>query len=637
VAGAAATSQPPAQLVRATVEFLRKHAPFDEMDQPALALIAERARLGYYPKGAIVLAPERGAAKTLFIVQRGLVRARAPDAPAAEAGEQFTVGEMFSISATLATRPPTRTYEVLEDLFCYELDADTVQALLRTSPRFARFCTLYTDSLLQTAWRTLRARFSAAAGEDRPLMRPLSTAIQRAPVTCPPDTRLRDALGVMQAQRVGAIIIVGADGAPRGIFTERDLVRHAAAGELDSNQPISAFMTPDPFSLPATATLYEAALAMAQRGIRHLLVCEGGALVGVISERSLFALQRLSLREVSTAIDLARDVSGLTAAAGEIRSLARSLLAQGVNAEPLTQLIATLNDRLTERVLTLEAVRHELGGIRFCWLALGSEGRHEQTFASDQDNAIIFESDGAPDTARARLLPFARAVNETLDACGFPLCAGEIMARNPKWCLAAAEWRERFGDWVRNPDPQALLNANIFFDFRPLWGEVALAHGLHDWLSDITRGDQRFLRMMAENALLSQPPLGFFGDFLKSGEGAERGTIDLKIQGTRVFSDAARVFALAAGTTAQNTAARLRHAGAVRHVPQEETEAVIGAFYFLVMLRLQHQHLAPAGQTTGNRIDPHALNELDRQILKEALRQARKVQKRLALDYQLRA
>jgi CBS domain-containing protein len=374
---------------------------------------------------------------------------------------------------------------------------------------------------------------------------------------------------------------------------------------------------------------------MARHGVRHLLVCDGRKLAGVVSERSLFALQRQSMREVVAAIEVAHDLEGLQRAAAEIRALARGMLAQGVSAEPLTQLIATLNDRLAERILALEAARHDLGGVRFCWLALGSEGRHEQTFSSDQDNAIVFDADRPADAVRARLLPFADAVNVTLDACGFPLCKGDIMARNPRWCLAAAEWRMRFGEWIRNPHPEALLNANIFFDFRPLWGEAALAGDLRTWLSAVTSDDQRFLRMMAQNALESRPPLGFFGDVQTSGEGAEAGTIDLKVQGTRIFTDAGRIFALATGADVQNTAARLRHAGAVRKVPVEETEAVVDAFYFLVLLRLRHEHLDSPDGPRRPRIVPRTLNELDRRILKEALRLATKVQQRLALDFQL--
>jgi len=631
----AAATTPPPQLARATVDFLRRYAPFNEMDEASLAFVATRAKLGYYAAGASAVGPHSGPARTLFIVQRGHVRAHAPAAPAEGAGFEFGPGEMFPINAVLGARATTRDYAATEDLFCYELDAPDVQWLLGASPPFQRFCARHVDSLLQQERRALRATYAAQAVTDRPLLQPLASAIRRAPVTCAPETPLRQALERMQAQRIGAIVIVDADGAPLGIFTERDLVRHAAGGDLALADPISRYMTREPIHLPATATLYEAALAMARRGVRHLLVCDGGRLAGVVSERSLFALQRQSMREVIAAIEVAGDPDALQRAASEIRALARGMLAQGVGAEPLTQLIATLNDRLAARILALEAARHDLAGIRWCWLALGSEGRHEQTFASDQDNAIVFDADGPAEAVRARLLPFAAAVNATLDACGFPLCKGDIMARNPKWCLAAAEWRVRFGEWIRNPHPEALLNANIFFDFRPLWGESALADDLRAWLSAMTRDDQRFLRMMAQNALESRPPLGFFGGVQTSGEGAEAGTLDLKVQGTRIFTDAARIFALATGAEVQNTGARLRHAGSVRRVPAEETEAVVEAFYFLVLLRLRHEHLdSPAGPRKP-RIDPRALNELDRRILKEALRLATKVQQRLALDFQL--
>jgi CBS domain-containing protein len=286
----------------------------------------------------------------------------------------------------------------------------------------------------------------------------------------------------------------------------------------------------------------------------------------------------------------------------------------------------------------LEASRHDVAGIAFCWLALGSEGRHEQTFATDQDNAILFAAEpGEEEGLRQRLLPFARAVNETLDACGFPLCKGNIMASNPEWCLAEAEWRERFGRWIRAPLPDALLNATIFFDFRPLWGEAELARRLREWLRESTRDDERFLRMMAANAMQTEPPLGFFGDIVTSGEKGRRGTVDLKAQGSRVITDVARIYALASGVDAPNTAARIRGAGQKLRIREEETEAVVDAFYFLLLLRLQHQHDrdAEGGTVEANRINPRDLNELDGRILKESFRQARKLQRRLALDYRL--
>jgi CBS domain-containing protein len=204
------------------------------------------------------------------------------------------------------------------------------------------------------------------------------------------------------------------------------------------------------------------------------------------------------------------------------------------------------------------------------------------------------------------------------------------MAGNPECCLSSGEWRERFDGWVRDPAPEALLKANIFFDFRPIAGESGLADDLRAWLRERAKGSERFLKVLALNALQTEVPLGFFGNLLTGGEGAEAGTLDLKIQGTRVITDAARIYALASGVDDTNTGARLRAAGEALGVAAAEVEAVAEAFYQLLLFRLKNQL---ENGRAPNRLAPRKLNEFDRRVLKESLRQARRLQQRLALDY----
>ena len=64
-----------------------------------------------------------------------------------------------------------------------------------------------------------------------------------------------------------------------------------------------------------------------------------------------------------------------------------------------------------------------------------------------------------------------------------------------------------------------------------------------------------------------------------------------------------------------------------------ETEALVHAFFIIQGLRLGNQAGLGAAEDHANRLDPDALNELDRRILKEAFGQARNLQTRLALDY----
>ena len=303
----------------------------------------------------------------------------------------------------------------------------------------------------------------------------------------------RDVLRTMQNRKIGSMLIIDGEERPIRIFTRHDVLDRVALAHCDLMRPISGVMTPNPLTLPAEASVYEAALLIANRGIRHIPVCDDHRLMGVVTERDLFELQRVSVRGINRTIAEAHSIENLQRAAADIRRLARSMLGQGVSAEHMTQIISTLNDALVRQVLDIESSQHDLQGIRWSWLAFGSEGRYEQTISTDQDNGLIYDcSTATPDAVRARLLPFAQTVNRALDACGFPLCRGNIMAGNPHWCLSLEEWRERFDQWVANTYPQALLSAVIFFDFRNLYGDETLADNLREHLISSARGTAAF-------------------------------------------------------------------------------------------------------------------------------------------------
>jgi CBS domain-containing protein len=339
-------------------------------------------------------------------------------------------------------------------------------------------------------------------------------------------------------------------------------------------------------------------------------------------------MQRLSLKQVSTAVRSAADVATLKLVAQDIRRFARNLLSQGVQARQLTALVSHLNDVLTQRLLELLAPRHGVPLESLCWLALGSEGRGEQTVATDQDNALILP-DGIDADARARALAFGRSVNLALAECGYPLCRGGVMAGEPGCCLTLREWRERFSHWIEHGAPQDLLNASIYFDLRPLAGDPGLAERLHEEVLESARRTPRFLKQLALNALAHGAPLNWLGGI----DTAEDGTVDLKLQGTAIFVDAARIYSLAHGVAATNTRERLEAVGTRLGLSPSEYEAWVGGFEFLQMLRLRIQ-LEGEGGAHPNRAAPSALNDIDRRILKESFRLARMLQQRLRLDYE---
>jgi CBS domain-containing protein len=603
-----------------------------------LRLLASRLKLRYFARGAAIITPESGAVQELFIIQRGAVEGTPVVFPSYHpTAVTLGPGESFPIGALIGKRATTLRYAAAADTFCYVLAERDFHEVMAASQAFHSFCTQRLAHLLEQSAREMRDSFAARAGQELGMNSPLSLAVRRAPVVLASTARVRDTLAVMKARRIGSVVLVDEGMHPVGIFTQTDVLDRVALAGCSLEAPISQVMTRNPVSLPHTATIADAAHRMAREGFRHILVMDGERLGGVISERDLFALQRRSAQGLRKEIAQADTREWLAFAAREAAGLSGTLLAQGIGAEPLMQLVTAMNDAITQRAVDLARANHDIADLGFCWIGLGSEGRMEQTLATDQDNAIIFANDppGGVEAARERLLAFAAEVNDILAECGFPLCVGGIMARNPLWCLTAAEWRERFDDWMRNANPKALLNAAIFFDLRPLYGDEELAVELQEFLVESVPRRPAFLRQMAVNALEVRPPVGFFSDIPLGQETG--GLLDLKLHASRPIVDCARILTLAAGVTLTSTTERLRVAGPAMRMSRDEVGASVGAFHFVQMLRLRRQEEARAlGEARDlNRVDPDTLNSLDRRILKEALRQARKLQNRVALEYQL--
>lgn len=626
----------PPLIYQAVREFLGRHAPFSRMQEAAFQFLIPRLKLAHFPKDSVIVDRQGDPFPPFHIIQSGSVSSvtagldTLPD-------RILTSGECFPVGALSAGGQPTRTYRALEDVFAYQLGVDDFNRLRRLSPEFESYCTAAVTVLAQQSLAELQRHYAQVAADQQSMTRPLSEIVAREPVTCSAATPLLEALTRMRDSAVRSIIVVDPHDAPIGVFTLNDLRDRVVLQQLPLDTPIEQVMTRRPLTLAAEATAAEAMQQMAAGGFHQMIVTDRGRVFGTVAEHDLFALQRVSLRQIHHAIRSSRTIAALAHVAGDIRNLAHNLLAQGVSAEPLTRTVSALNDALTREVITRVRQNHDLTNIDWCWMALGSEGRGEQTLATDQDNALIYAAGAgpaAPDGLRAKheLLAFAREINDALDTLGFARCRGGIMAGNPDWCLSEDEWRDRFTQWLSEPTPEALLRANIFFDFRALFGDGTLIDRLSQWLLSRTRDNKLFLRLMVANALQTEPPLGLIRAFVVDDDPNFPGTLDLKARGVRIFVDAARVFALAQGIAATGTAERLRLAGEQLRVEPRHVGATVDAFHYLQVLRLRTQHRRDAGGAP-NRIDPYALNDIDQRMLKEAFRQARKLQQRLKETY----
>ena len=625
-------------------QLLARYMPFSSMTPEHLNFVIEHVEVAYFEPGETILGPSSEPPSHCYIVKQGRVQGETTTEKRGEVAFEADIGDCFPVGALLAGRPVSLVYRSVTDTFCLLLPRTRFEQLAQMSGPFLDFCKRRLGALLDLSRQQLQATYASEASAERTMNTALRDLVRaRKPLTCAPDTPLREAFGRMHQSHVGSIIVVEGDAAGgdrlAGILTRTDLIGRVILPEVPLTAPVSTVMTRGVRSLDADDTAADATLLMAEHSIRHIPVMqrEGGLrkVVGVVSERDLFALHRLTVRQLAVAIRRADGVEGLSIVAADIRRLSHHLVAQGVGAAQLTRLISHLNDQLTVRLLSLACEKFQVDPQSFCWLSFGSEGRGEQTIATDQDNGILYvEAAGA----RERLLALADFTNEALASCGFPLCRGNIMARNPALTLPYAGWEEMFMRWVDRGDPEALLAASIYFDFRPLFGDILLANQLRVEVVERAQANSRFLKQMSDNAMRNRPPAA--GRLTESlfGESGGPDRVDLKMHGTVPFVDAARIWALRAGLHETNTSERYKRLAESGHLPADDVDGWVAAFEFFQLMRLRAQHrrehaYGASHEDNPNEVELRSLSPLDRRILNESFRQARKVQQRLELDF----
>jgi CBS domain-containing protein len=461
-------------------------------------------------------------------------------------------------------------------------------------------------------------------------------------VTCRADGTVGEAARLMSTRGVGSVIVAGDDGTPLGIVTDRDLRGKVLAQGLPPSTPVSAVMSSPVVAIEPDRFAFDALLEMTRRNLHHLGVMEEGRLLGVVSSHDFLLLQGAHPVALVRQIEAQGSVEGLAAVAGQIPTIVRRVAREGVGALELARLVAEFNDRLVRRAVELgEGTLAAAGGggppVAYSWLALGSEGRREQTFKTDQDNGLVYE-DPPEDVATETAAYFARlgqSVGASLVQLGFPPCEGGYMASNPRWCQPASVWRQYFDSWMSTPHPERLLDAAILFDLRPVAGQGAPGEALWSWVCEQAPTRTLFLRHMAWDAVQRTPPLGLFGRFVVERSGPHQGTLDLKARGVFPVTQAMRVYALSLGLRETNTVDRLHAIGREGVLSASQVSELRDAYEVLLRLRLAHQIArVEAGLPPDNLVDPRTFSKVDRLLLREAFRTLGWLQSMLADRFQ---
>jgi CBS domain-containing protein len=463
------------------------------------------------------------------------------------------------------------------------------------------------------------------------------SSLSRQSITCGLETSIHDVAALMTAHNASAVLVHSESGAVVGMVTDHDLRARMLAAGLDLRTPVHRIMSAPLVTIAEDALIYEALLLMEEQGIQHLAIEDkNGQVVGVIRSKELVQFHRYG------SIILAREISQAKSAAEVARfsertpALVRALVDSGGKPRNITHMLSALCDATTERLINLAIA--ELGSppSEFTFIAMGSQGRQEQSLLTDQDNAIIYapSSAGVDQAAVADYFSqLSTRVCDGLSRAGYSLCRGQVMATNPRWRADLPGWQNYFSAWIHNAEPQELLEFSIFFDFRPVFGNADLAYQLRQHIHSILDEQPAFFPHLAQNALLFKPPTRLPGKFYLSGGVEHTGQINLKDAMMPVVNFA-RLYALQHHISQTNTLSRLDALVEKNALAPASRDEIAAAYEFLMKLRLQRQlNAAQTGSPLDNILQPAKIGHLEDVLLQQAFTQISAVQKKISYDF----
>ena len=622
------------------LHFISRLVPFSFLPPEELDQIAASSSVINYPAGTKLFGQGRSQIEYLYIIYKG-----AGERYFEEEGQKtlrgiMSEGDMYGgISMLLNDGISIRSLSLTEDSTFFVLPKEVFLNICDKYDAVSDFFTdIFGKRMLDRSYAEIISRNFVQSEESPPVFNmPVSSAYSQELIDCEENMPIQAAAAVMSEQNTSSIFVRNVDGDYIGLVTDNDLRKKVTATGYDTLKPVADIMSVPLSTISINALLFEALMEMMKKNIKHLAVTDNrDKVVGVITNRDLLKAQGQSPFFIIREISQAKLVNQLVQIRRQVPRLVQVLINTGAKPRNVTRFLTTVSDAILEKLIGFAL--EELGQppVDFVFMILGSEGRQEQTLKTDQDNAIIFE-----DVDEKRLpevmkyfLTFGNKVCTWLDEVGYDFCKGGVMAKNEKWCQPLSQWKKYFAKWIHTAEPEALLQASIFFDFRSGYGDEGLIEELRVHLFKALDGWPGFFRHMSENALYFTPPIGFFRNFLVESKGEHRDAFDIKAA-MQPIVDYGRIYALKNKIEVTNTIQRLSQLLGQELISEQEFNELETAYSYLMQQRFVRQVTALLEEDgkPDNYINPKKLSRIEQTTLKEIFKRIEKFQGKLRFDF----
>lgn len=600
---------------------LGEHEPFCWLPDDALALLARSIEVSYQQAGEPVLELEAPIAH-LYFVRSGEVEVFRRDG---SLYNRLPAGHVFGQMSLLLHAKVRFSVSTRKDCLFYLIPAQLFLDFCEAYTEFGDFFEVNDNSILEQA--------TQVATDDMTTV-PVSELLTSEPLVISSHLTVAECAQRMSEGYTSAALVLDDDSNLIGVVTDSDLRERVIAQRRSFDTPVSDVMTLEPQVMDDHAYLHEVMLTMLRHNIHHVPIVDDQRILGLVSLPDVVSHESQNSLLLVRSVLSADSVDALSQLSEQLPSVYARLVNEHATSHMIGSAMSVIGASFMQQMAKLAEDTLGPAPIPYCLIALGSLARDEQLLVTDQDNALILADSYDEETHGEYFAQFSKLICDGLDRCGYPHCEGLIMASNPKWRLRLSDWRAQFTEWIEKPEPQALLNASIFFDLVAVHGKSAWAKELQKFIAEKAKGSKPFLASLARNALKRTPPLGFFKNFVLEEDGQQRRSLNIKRRGTAPLTDIIRVHALATGSISQNSFERLDDISKTRLLPDGKHEELSNALELLYSMRARQQMLALGeNRAPDNQIDPDALSLSEQRSLKEAFSVVSQAQRFLKFRY----
>lgn len=615
--------------IRQIVDFLKDIPPFYKIAEEGLENIAKTLVAEQFSSAEFII-KEGVHGLNFYIIVSGLAKAYRLDAEGTEDILAFVgEGDCFGEISLLTNKPTTANIQAAENTTCLVQTKEQFLLMTEQYPAVMEFLRQLMSNRLKTSYREALSRESGVIHVEpyiytkqvKDMIPPLGRFMNE-------KETIRDAARELLGAKAGSQLVTDDHGNHRGIISVNTILKSMIFGHVSPEEAIGKIVEKKYSTIGGDGYFFDALHRMIKNETNVLVVTDGDRAVGVLTESDLLRFRGREALSLLRNIDGAGDFTQLNAMRKEIEKVLREIMLDGALASQACGIISEFNDRIVRKVIQFAEAECGVPPCAYAWLGLGSEGRREQTYFTDQDNAIIIEHSHG--SAGEYFKGFSKVVVMGLNMCGIPLCKGGVMATNPKFAGSLAEWKERLARWILGGglDEKELMNVYVFLDFRSLHGEQSFGRELRNHIAGLIRENRSFLAFLAGPVVSIPPPIGFFRNFIVARSGEHKDRLNLKLYGLVPLLTCMKILALRYELAETSTLERIHGLKRLDAITSDQEELFVQAFETFLTLKIRNNLVdCDQAKAFGNFMKPADLSTRQKQLLKEAFWAVSEVQK----------